>query len=247
MGEPGLNGLARCQRETNRMLDRAQRLLQENQATYTDVARTWIYLADILDWYPEFNDVRNVKYGEWGLMPDPKSAAAAEIRLPASTGIRGDNPTGAACTMDLLAISAPPHLRPKILQMTNHRQKDAFQYGRAFSRGACIQEVDQTSVHISGTAAIDERGQSLFADDMVAQTRRTLENIDALLDPVGINFGQIATATVFVKRRQDTELFRQVLAERGHQDLPAVCVIADVCRPELLFEMDAVLALPLHL
>ena len=28
-------------------------------------------------------------------------------------------------------------------------------------------------------------------------------------------------------------------AERGLEDLPAVCVVADVCRDELLFEMDA--------
>ena len=248
LSTPALTGIARCQAEAKQMFERADRLLHANQATYTDVARTWIYLSDILDWYAEFNEVRNAKYGDWGLMPDTQSPTRSEtIRLPASTGIRGDNPAGAACVMDLLAISGPAHLRPKIIQMTNHRQQDAFQYGRAFSRGACIQEADQTSVHISGTAAIDERGQSLFPDDMVSQTRRTLDNIEALLEPVGVNFGQIASATVFVKRREDTEAYAQIISERGYLDLPAVCVIADVCRPELLFEMDAVLALPLHL
>lgn len=42
--------------------------------------------------------------------------------------------------------------------MTNARQKDAFECGSAFSRGAWIREPDMTQVQVSGTAAIVEQG-----------------------------------------------------------------------------------------
>ncbi len=225
------------------MFDRADRLLREYGADYHSVVRTWIYLSDILYWYPEFNEVRNAKYSQWGLMPSlNESPGAKPIRLPASTGIRGENPLGAACVMDLLAVKGNSHGQPEVLQMTNLKQQDAFRYHRAFSRGACIRDTDGVCVQVSGTAAIDEQGQSLFPDDAKAQIYRTLENIEALLSPTSTQLKQACSATVFLKRREDVPIFRQVAAEQGLANLPAVYVLADVCRPELLFEVDAVVA-----
>jgi hypothetical protein len=63
--------------------------------------RTWFYLSDILSWYAAFNKVRNEKYGEFGIMPGPGDR---ELLLPASTGIEGVTPSGAACAMDLIAV-----------------------------------------------------------------------------------------------------------------------------------------------
>ena len=84
------------------MLERAERILRENGASYKDVVRTWFYLSDILGWYAAFNKVRNEKYGEFGIMPGPGDR---ELLLPASTGIQGETPSGAACAMDLIAVS----------------------------------------------------------------------------------------------------------------------------------------------
>ena len=49
----------------------------------------------------------------------------------------------------------------------------------------------------------------------------------------------ICAATVFIKNGNDAEITRRVIAERGLDGLPAVYVVADVCRDELLFEIDA--------
>ena len=49
----------------------------------------------------------------------------------------------------------------------------------------------------------------------------------------------IQAATVFVKNPDDMEAVRDVMADAGLADLPAVYVITDVCRDELLFEIDA--------
>ena len=83
------------------MLENAERILRDNGASYKDVVRTWFYLSDNLGWYAAFNKVRNEKYGEFGIMPGPGDR---ELLLPASTGIQGETPSGAACAMDLIAV-----------------------------------------------------------------------------------------------------------------------------------------------
>jgi hypothetical protein len=42
-----------------------------------------------------------------------------------------------------------------------------------------------------------------------------------------------------VKRPEYAEVFWEVAVDRGLENFPAVCVVADVCREELLFEIDA--------
>ena len=56
---------------------------------------------------------------------------------------------------------------------------------------------------------------------------------------MGATLTDLCGATVFLKRAEDLEVCRQVLREASLADLPAVWVLGDVCRDELLFEMDA--------
>jgi hypothetical protein len=140
------------------MFDRAEGILRRNGASYKDVARTWLYLSEILDWYPEFNKARSEKYGEFGIMPGPGDT---RLLLPASTGIGADAPSGAAASMDLLAVVESDEMPSPVRKLSNRKQLDAFRYGAAFSRGAVIKENDATLIQVSGTAAIDEHGVSL--------------------------------------------------------------------------------------
>jgi enamine deaminase RidA (YjgF/YER057c/UK114 family) len=220
--------------QVRRMLDRAERILRENGASYGDVVRTWFYLSDILDWYAAFNKVRNEKYGEFGIMPGPGDR---NLLLPASTGIRGHTPLGAAA-MDLIAIIGAQGTPPAIKQLTNVAQLDAFRYGSAFSRGALIQEPGVSMIEVSGTAAIDQRGRSQFHGDIRGQISCTFEKIENLLGQEGAGLGDIAAATVFVKMPEHAAVFWEMARDHGLEDFPAVCVVADVCRDELLFEID---------
>ena len=222
--------------QVRQIIERAERILREQGASYRDVVRTWFYLSDILGWYSEFNLIRNQKYSEFGLMPNPESD---RLLLPASTGVGGKNPQGRAVTMDLLAITGPTESRPIVRQLTNPSQLDAFRYGSAFSRGALIHEPDVTTIQVSGTSAIDEHGQSLYPGDARSQIDYTLDKVEALLGQEGAGLKDIAAATVFVKRAGDASLFREVIAARGIERLPAICIVADICRDELLFEIDA--------
>jgi enamine deaminase RidA (YjgF/YER057c/UK114 family) len=222
--------------QVRRMFERAESILRDNGASYKNVARTWLYLSEILKWYPDFNKARSEKYGEFGIMPGPGDT---RLLLPASTGIGADTPSGAAASMDLLAIVGKDDRTSPVRKLTNRKQLDAFRYGAAFSRGAVIKENDVTIIQISGTAAIDEHGVSLYPGDIRAQINCTFDKIDSLLKQEGAGLADICAATVFVKLPEHVEMFWEIAAERGLEDFPAVCVVADVCREELLFEIDA--------
>ena len=221
------------------MIQRAAEILESQGASYCDVIRTWFYLADILGWYPEFNRARTAIYGRFGILPGQGNG---RLKLPASTGIRGELATGAAGALDLLAVVGPPDSRPLVKQLSNPGQQDAFRYGSAFSRGALIHQSDLSLIQVSGTAAIDEQGQSLYAGDVRAQIDCTFDKIDALIGQEGAALGDIAAACVFVKRPEDALVYQERVAARGLEALPAVVMVADICREELLFEMDAEVA-----
>jgi enamine deaminase RidA (YjgF/YER057c/UK114 family) len=222
--------------QTWHMLERAEHIMQQQGASYHDVIRTWFYLDDILSWYDEFNKVRNAKYRSFGIMPGP---GKEHLLLPASTGVLGGNCLGSAGTLDLFAAIGPPKFRPKVKQLSNAAQKDAFCYGSAFSRGALVCEDEVFLFQLSGTAAIDEKGKSLYPGDIRSQIDCTFDKVEELLGNAGGRLSDICAATVFVKRPEAVPVFRKMAAERVLDPFPAVCVVTDICREELLFEIDA--------
>ena len=129
--------------------------------------------------------------------------------------------------------------KPLIRRLSNPCQAEAFHYYSAFSRGVLIQEPDVSIIQVSGTAAIDERGVSLYPNDIRNQIACTLDKIESLISPEGASLKDICAATIFVKRPEYAEVFYEVAAFRGLKELPHLCVVADICREELLFEMDA--------
>lgn len=231
-------------RQTNRMFDNANQILNAQGAKFQNVVRTWIYLSDILDWYAEFNKVRTAKYQKLHLIQDPSEdkTKAEQIYLPASTGIQGDNPIGASGTMDIYAIIPESENSVGIKPSTGIKQKSAFRYGSAFSRAMCVKEPECINILVSGTAAIDDEGKSLYPGDAYAQINKTLEIVNALIENEGANIKDICKATAFLKRPEDVPVYQKVMEEHRLKDLPAVCVVADICRDELLFELDAEVA-----
>jgi enamine deaminase RidA (YjgF/YER057c/UK114 family) len=233
---PGGNGGGRPALQARRLLTQANRILREQGATYRDVVRTWFYLTDILSWYTDFNQARSAVYRELGLLsPDGDLSR----KLPASTGIEGQTPSGAPGALDLLAVIPAENSQAYVRQLSSPGQPEAWSYGSAFSRGALIEEPEATLVQVSGTAAINEHGQSLHPNDIRAQIDCTFDKIEALVGQAGATLADAAAASVFVKHPQDAQVYWERAAARGLQDIPAVVMVADVCRRELLFEMDA--------
>ena len=136
----------------------------------------------------------------------------------------------------------PAESLPLVKQLSNPGQQDAFQYGSAFSRGALLRQPDVSLIQVSGTAAIDESGVSLHPGDVRGQIDCTLDKIAALIDQEGATLKDIAAACVFIKRPEDALVYQERAAARGLENLPAVIMVADICREDLLFEIDAEVA-----
>jgi enamine deaminase RidA (YjgF/YER057c/UK114 family) len=125
---------------------------------------------------------------------------------------------------------------------------EAYCYAKpsSFSRGMRIDIGDVTILLISGTASIDENGQSVHIGDFRAQMRRTLANITGLLASEGCTWHDIVRTTCYLRDiERDYEAFNEertaFFKEQGLDPLPASTGIqAILCRPELLIEIEAI-------
>jgi 2-iminobutanoate/2-iminopropanoate deaminase len=131
--------------------------------------------------------------------------------------------------------------------ITNHKAlNEAYAYGSAFSRGMRIDLKGITILLISGTASIDEHGNTVHVGDLRAQLRRTFDNITALLASEGATWHDIVRTTCYLRDiERDYKAFNEERAafykEQGLDPLPASTGIqAILCRPDLLVEIEAI-------
>jgi enamine deaminase RidA (YjgF/YER057c/UK114 family) len=125
---------------------------------------------------------------------------------------------------------------------------EAYDYRKpsSFSRGMRIDLNGLTILLISGTASIDEHGQSVHIGDFRAQMRRTFYNITALLEAEGATWKDIVRTTCYLRDiERDYAAFNEertnFYREQGLDPLPASTGIqAILCRPELLIEIEAI-------
>ncbi len=146
-------------------------------------------------------------------------------------------------------LEAIAHAPVKKRAITNHNVlNEAFAYAKpsSFSRGMRIDLGSVTILLISGTASIDETGQSVHIGDFRAQMRRTLSNITGLLAAEGCTWHDIVRTTCYLRDiERDYEAFNEerttFFKEQGLDPLPASTGIqAILCRPELLIEIEAI-------
>jgi enamine deaminase RidA (YjgF/YER057c/UK114 family) len=223
--------------ETVSILDAVSETLASQGWSFRNVRRTWFYLHRILDWYGEFNSARNAAFRRMGLI-DGQSLPL----IPASTGIEARNARGGACALDLLATAARGDSRHEVTRLAHSKQNEATEYGSAFARGLLLRLKSAGYVFVSGTASINEHGRSVHVGDFAAQTRCTLDAVKSLLAAGGASPSNVCQGTAFLKRVEDLETYQRIAAEQGFGGLPIVCTVADVCRDELLFELDATAA-----
>jgi len=133
--------------------------------------------------------------------------------------------------------------------ITNHGVlNEAYHYNKpsSFARGMRIDIGEVTILLISGTASIDENGQSVHIGDFRAQLRRTYDNITGLLKSEGCTWHDIVRTTCYLRDiDRDYDVFNEertkFFKEQGLDPLPASTGIqAHLCRPELLIEIEAI-------
>jgi enamine deaminase RidA (YjgF/YER057c/UK114 family) len=202
--------------------------LNGNGFAFTDTVRTWIYLDHLLDWYGDFNIVRTQYFNETGIF---------DHMVPASTGIGAGNPFGAAITMDVLAVQ-PKTDRLKIQEIISPLQNPALDYKSSFSRAVELSYPTHKTVLISGTASIDPDGKSVHIDDPEKQIRLTLEVVKAILVSRGMDWGDLFRGIAYFKNMDYLPIYRGIAAELGIPRFPLAVSHADVCRDDLLFEIE---------
>jgi len=148
---------------------------------------------------------------------------------------------------DILSQLAQGHVQKRAI--TNLAAlNEAYDYERpsSFSRGMRIDLNGLAILLISGTASIDEKGDSVHAGDFRAQMRRTLANITALLEAENATWHDVVRTTCYLRdidrdyaafNEERTGFYRQ----QELDPLPASTAIeAALCRPELLVEIEAI-------
>jgi len=208
--------------------------------------RLWNYLPGInadgggLERYRQFNSGRQIAFLEAGYAAFEGAPAACAL------GTR----SGPFCVR-FLAGTAPP------LPVENPRQVSAYHYPQAygpraptFSRAALVRTAPQElALLISGTASIVGHA-SLHVGDVQAQTRETLANLQAVIGAAHercsarFSLPQLV-CIVYVRRAEHAPLIRAEFEAVVGADSPAarsaVYLEADICRADLLLEIEATL------
>lgn len=243
--------------------ERMRRQLATAGMGFERVVRTWIYVNRItegeggLHRYGELNRARTDFYRDLRFAGGPDAGGPVRPAYPASTGI---GTGGERITMACLAMESR---RPDVfrLSLENPRQTPACDYhpvyspqSPKFSRAMAVVQGHFVSTLVSGTASIVE-SRTVHAGDVVRQTEQTLENIGHLMAPenfarhglpgAGATLEDVAKLRVYVKRPGDYEACRGVV-ERVLPRVPAIYLAADVCRPDLLVEIEAVAFSPMR-
>jgi len=202
--------------------------LAEVDMTLNHIVRTWLYMDRILDWYDSFNQVRTKFFTENNVF---------EGIVPASTGIGVANACRAAMVADVLAIE-PKTEDVKIEMVDSPLQGAAWDYGSSFSRGVEVAVPDCRKLYISGTASITPDGATAHVGDIRKQIELTMDVVEAILKGRGMNWDDTSRAIAYFKDINDAPLYRAFCIKRDLPPFPVSLAHADVCRDDLLFEIE---------
>ena len=213
-----------------------QSILDEMNCSVSNIVRTWFYLNNILTEYPSFNQARNqfFKQNEISFATDSKD-------LPASTCIGGKTHCDNSAMM-LVAMHSKDKFFSKqriYNNMQNEAEGNDYLYQPAFSRAMMVSNGAEYELQISGTASVGKDGKTEFEGNSYKQIGLTLKNITNILDSVGMQISDIVESNVFVKSKEYYDIFLDICGQLKIE-FPHVCVIGDVCRGDLLFEIDGI-------
>jgi enamine deaminase RidA (YjgF/YER057c/UK114 family) len=210
------------------VFEKMERLLKQARMEFTDIARTWIYLNELLEWYDEFNTVRTRFFQERGVF---------EKMVPASTGIGAGSAAGEAMVSALLAVK-PKCDGVKVFPVPSPLQCPALDYKSSFARAVEIQQPGSRLLTISGTASIEPGGRTVHIDDTAKQIELTMQVVHEILKSRGMDWANTARAIAYFKDIREAHLLETYCIRNNLPDLPVAISHADVCRHDLLFEIE---------
>lgn len=239
--------------QSNDVFAQIRAILNTEGFPVDSIVRQWNYIEGITRFtdgrqhYQDFNDARTHFYAlaQW-----PEG-------YPAATGI-GTQLGGIMVELNAL-LPGPGVINLALdnkLQVAAHCYSQEVLLGEEdkvyktkttpkFERARVIGFPDNATVYISGTAAI--RGEESVQNDITEQTRITMENIEFLTSPENINAnGKVVTGRpkfrllrIYIKNPEHLEAVRDYM-NTHYADVAKFYLYADVCREELLIEMEGI-------
>jgi len=225
-------------KDFNDMYEELERYLDVCGYEPFNIVRTWIYINEIDDNYQQFNLARREFFERNEIDFDSKAK-----RLPASTCISGKAEESGYGMMDVQCIKEKNE-QCKIERIYNILQNEAegkkYLYGPTFSRGMLIEADNCQEIHVSGTASINETGKTVYIDDTYGQIKKTLLNVLSILQQYDMTLSDLCQSTCFFKKKEYYAEFNKCLEEMGLEEFGDTFVVANVCRSDLLFELDGI-------
>lgn len=198
--------------------------------------RTWFFVQNVDVNYMGVVKARNEVFATQNLTKN--------THFIASTGIAGRHANPKVFVqMDAYAVEglnpeqvhylyAPTHLNP------------TYEYGVSFERGTYIDYGDRRQVFISGTASINNKGEIVHPGDVCKQTERMWENVETLLKEAECSFEHVQHLLVYLRDISDYSVVSEMF-EKRFPTIPKVYLLAPVCRPGWLVEMECMAVKPL--
>jgi len=209
---------------------------------YPHLLRIWNYLSaineetELGERYRQFNTARRRAFLD--------SGRRVEGDVPAACALGSQS--GSPLVIYFIAT------RTRSRAVENPRQVSAYHYPREhgpdrpiFSRAAIASDGVGEQLFISGTASIVGH-RSIHVGDAAAQARETVANVNALIAAANLTAGggiyapEALKYKVYVRHDRDLPAIRAELNAGLHAGHPITYLQADICRSELLVEIEAV-------
>lgn len=247
VGNVQANSNHSCRINSEKAFESLIDIFTTEQFPIKSIIRQWNYLEDILGYdgeeqrYQEFNNVRSGVYG----------TAFEKCGYPAATGI---GMSRGGVIVEFVAVkSNDVESKP----VDNPGQIAAHDYSKKvlvgeecvlkttpkFERARYFSFQNKKLIFISGTASITGE-KTVGVNDPVEQTEVTIQNIKRLYseevlkglskEKINVKFGH---ARVYLKNRKNFHPIKKTF-EAHYGEMPVVYIIADICRDNLLVEIE---------
>lgn len=230
---PGMNS----ETATYDMLSATEKALRSfDSSLIGNCVRTWFFVQNVDVNYAGVVEGRNKVFRELGLTPS--------TRFIASTGIGGRHADKTATVqMDsysvkglkkgqMRQINAPEYLNP------------TYEYGVAFERATSVDYGDRRHLFISGTASINSHGEVVWEGNIRRQTIRMWANVEALLKAADCEWKDVGQMLVYLRDPADYPVVAKMFEDKFPK-IPYIILLAPVCRPGWLIEMECMAMKPI--
>lgn len=221
-----------------------KRLIERiNSLGYPNLVRVWNYFEHINNDENELERYRQFCIGRFDAF---SALGLAEQQFPSACAI---GHFGGNLVIYALATNrVPVHYENPLQQQAYHYPKEYGPRSPSFARASLLAVDEQNAkIFVSGTASV-VGNKTLHPESVELQTRETLKNLDHLLSHISTQ--ELAKGRpvhritpeilkVYVRSTQDLSNI-QALVAHHYPATPTLYLHADICRKDLLLEIDGI-------